>query len=1516
MTQNSYVITSNPDNQSQLEASFGTRARQSNSFGEVTILKKKTVKSSRDELMLWSPAEAGPPKKESRAAGEMRFTELQLGLERSDDHRLQLLLSLSLPWSSVVERRNGGRAKRKQSDLTPPPTSFLHAIELRGLITPLSLSPSSSWLVGGMQADNRLLTNLIKCEKEHHSALLALLVRSHTSLAALSAYASTASPPVAQALRGCIQAFAAADEGLRGYAVALEGWKEELKEVKRVEDELKAVVKDKDILVNRLIKASKQKIPTSSIQAGPSHTSRILTLFIVLFPPHVSTIQLHTHSPRNATHQFEIGPGSERVAGIGNGQAMSGHGDAGHVWRETGEVGLSTLGELSNEDASGTNSMITAPPCFPFDYVPRRVVMFDGRCSMFDVRYSLRFLALSAPPQLPHYNPPRRTFSTHSSGSSSLAPSHSASQQRHSRSQSPFSPAYSHGSRSASPGPGTYHSINGGYQHSHPLPALPERNSWHVEDTPVRRPEPSRRPISLIDPPRAPALHRRPISSHELPPLPDEVRFDIPPPHSIGHDTNEFIPLGRPVSSTDHSGSGDRWADSSSDEGGGEYRVVENEGGVGRTWKMICEDYRGYTAKDQGQGKEKDQADQEDEEVGQSDQPVRRSERGVLGRADDDTVVLAPTPTASARVPEPAPKVISSEPSARAIPSKPSARAIHSDTVPRAVSPRPASPAPASPVVAPRIASPAPRAVSPSPRDAPSAPVPAHRVASPSPVSAPRVASPEPSHIKPTSPVLAPTSTLSAPAPAPASVPQPTMLQIAHAPVPAHELSRPLSPISPVSILRTSSSSAPPGDPRGNDVNPDTFPALRLAAGIQDSSSSLPPSSSSKPIANEVETLSPEGIFQTSQGVAIEEPQAPSTAYNTPRPPPSLLEAAETADSPVPKAASVLGSPKEATPSLLDTPKAPSTVFETPRAPPSVLDTPKAALFSPALHPESVYQTPQAIPSDIPRVPQHETPGMVQPESPRSPKSPKAQLAKPSKPTDVPKSPKAEQTGLITPMATGGSHSKSHMVASASEPLGQDRPRAKSTSKRRTGHSRQTSAVESVRPSVQPRQPSAEERADLAAMLRDSDGSAPHVRFPPPSAPAASPGGTMFVASAPPPRPQPGALYLPSNGGAGGGGRRDRMSDLSSDDDHRPGNLVTVTNVNPRLVAVDNTAPGSPKRNALGRKLTKADKGQTLREQIVPAKAKKAKSRSVDGGGVSRKGSLRSNASDPQGRATLDVARKGAREPASLMAIVEGPGLVLPSELAARRTDSPGPGPRAESPAPGRSHTLAVPAATAVSPATTASPRPVRATSPMPLKSALRNRTPSPLPPRGCPSSSACFGCPPYQRPCSIPTQQHRRILYETGEEDFDSATEGDDDRSDVTASGPSKPTSIPVPASTQVVHSPGAALAAFKDGLQASTSGGSVSTAGPKSANSTRKSVRINPAPPQMSATPTATPGSELDEEPSWTPKEHKASTSSSGAWASRIGEDGKIAAMNRSTRNMSVFEAHWRRARNIWRL
>ncbi|KAJ1304144.1 hypothetical protein OPQ81_008544 [Rhizoctonia solani] len=1393
-----------------------------------------------------------------------------------------------------------------------------------------------------MQADNRLLTNLIKCEKEHHSALLAFLVRSHTSLAALSAYASTASPPVAQALRGCIQSFAAADEGLRGYAAALEGWKEELKEVKRVEDELKAVVKDKDILVNRLIKASKQKIPTSSIQAGPapiptpsSPSSSSLSFSLQTSQPYTYTPTPHATQHINsklaqaqrelqaceshlASKEAELAEVRRSAIAEGMARRCRAMADAGHVWRERGEMGLSALGELSGEDAG-------------------------------------------APPNQ-YYNPPRRTLST--STSSSLAPSHSVSQQ-HRRSQSPFSPTYSH-SRSASPGPGTYHSISGGgYQHSHPLPALPERNSWHVEDSyqegPSRRPEPPRRPLSLIDPPRAPVLHRRPVSSHELPALPDEVTFDIPPPHSIGHETGEFIPLGRPVSSMGHSGSGDRWEDTSSEEGGN-YRVVENDARTRWEEDVDPEILRAVEnmgmvvpprlkksgnevlrntpptppdtvsssspprlpdlqvteatpqkGKGKSKGKKTRRTKRDDEPARASGDSVRRDDA-----QRDDTVALppaiAPTSTRTAPSPEPALKVLP-EP-------------ILSDPIPRTVSRSPVSP------VVPRVVSPAlaPQAGSP--------------VAIPQEVSIARAASPapaDPTPIRLASPILAPTPTLSAPAPEPGTIP------LAHD-VPHDLQPRPVSPSTlddsdSVSrgdrddvIQDQSGHLSSPSSP-SSPVEVETHPPSTI--------SEAPPTVPSCTVEGELATKAPATLLETKPTSLLQTPKAPESVFGTPRAPSTVFD--------TPRAPST----------VFDTPRAPSTVFETPRAPPSVFDTPKAVPTS-VVHspytdsarlgvppaPESVYETPQVIPSDIPRMPQYEVPKspVETPRSPRLevPKSPR--LDTPRSPQ--PETPKLPPTGLMTPMATG-----SNPKPPASEPAaktkrrvvsGDDTPGRKKTTKKKA-HSRQSSMVEPGR-----RQPSAEERADLADRLRDSDTTAPHVRFP-------APGG-MFVPTAPPPRPKPGALYLPSSGttrsdvgparghhfevppspvgrnrsgsvngstsffgrvaglfgrkkqsdgyiSSGGQAWRTRTdanitrnrADDSSEDDTQPRNLVAVTNVNPRLVSVDNNPP-SPKYGAAGRKLTKADKGQALRvgppesptrtrkpsvteEQIVPAKSKKSKSRSVDGGGVSRKGSLRSNASDPHGRAASDVGRKAVKEPSSLMAIVEGPSLVLPSEYVARRTDSPGP--RPDSP-PARSQTLAVPPARAVSPTSTAAPKPVRATSPMPLKSALRNRTPSPLPPTtDAPTRQPNLAIPPSNIPAQSPRNSIAESIYETGEEDFDSATDREDDRSDHTAAGPSQSVTVPVPVVAQPVHSPGAALAAFKDNLQTSTSGGgSVSTAGPRSANSAqRKSVRINPAPPQMSTTPTATPGSELEEEPSWTRKNDKLSTPSSGGWASRIG-------------------------------
>ncbi|KAG8705629.1 hypothetical protein FRC08_001569, partial [Ceratobasidium sp. 394] len=581
-----------------------------------------------------------------------------------------------------------------------------------------------------------------------------------------------------------------------------------------------------------------------------------------------------------------------------------------------------------------------------------------------------------------------------------------------------------------------------------------------------------------------------------------------------------------------------------------------------------------------------------------------------------------------------------------------------------------------------------------------------------------------------------------------------------------------------------------------------------------------------------------------------------------------------------------------------------------------------------------------------------------------------------------------------TPVSAKPKTTKHRMTASAAEPLVRDPSRAKSTSKRRTAggvesagetsgtdrnaRSKSTKKKKSARPA---RGASAEERADLAAMLRDSDASAPHVHFP-----AA---GGMYVATAPPPPKPSGTLFLPSTGGGGSTrsdvgpvranhfdvvppspvtsvhhgrsasgstsffgrvaglfGRKKHSGDTfgssgssawrtrtdahisraqtrddSSSDEHTPGNLVTVTNVTTpagRLAAVDNV-PSSPKRG-LGRRLTKADRGQTLRvgpppespsrtrksssmdreERFEPAspgkktKSKKAQSQSVDGGGLSRKGSLKSTTSEPvraASRASGSDARGRDRGAASLMALVEDPAppaLVLPSTLGARRDDSPV---RSRSP----QSLLSVPPARAVSPTRTAAPKPVRATSPMPLKSAMRNTTPSPMPHVTSPThvvsptspihaasptvaSPTHVSSPTLAAPSPVvapsPRDSLAESVYETGEEDFEDASDGEGVKSDITAA----PLAFkPAPILTPTSH--GTALAAFKDTISAplSDATGSVSTTQP----ARRKSVRINPDPPKMSATPSGTPAMELDEEPRWAPPEQVAG----GGWRTRIG-------------------------------
>ncbi|KAG6893415.1 hypothetical protein C0992_010068, partial [Termitomyces sp. T32_za158] len=86
-------------------------------------------------------------------------------------------------------------------------------------------------------ADSRLLSNLVTHEKDYAKALKTLQSPSH----ALSAYAAACAPPLSNAL----------------LSAALGGAGEALATIKELKDDLSVVVRDREILITRLIKASK-----------------------------------------------------------------------------------------------------------------------------------------------------------------------------------------------------------------------------------------------------------------------------------------------------------------------------------------------------------------------------------------------------------------------------------------------------------------------------------------------------------------------------------------------------------------------------------------------------------------------------------------------------------------------------------------------------------------------------------------------------------------------------------------------------------------------------------------------------------------------------------------------------------------------------------------------------------------------------------------------------------------------------------------------------------------------------------------------------------------------------------------------------------------------------------------------------------------------------------------------------------------------------------------------------------
>ncbi|PPQ69400.1 hypothetical protein CVT25_004632 [Psilocybe cyanescens] len=113
-------------------------------------------------------------------------------------------------------------------------------------------------------ADSRLLTNLLQQEKEYTKQLNQLLDTSNVSLASFGAYAAASPRPASQVIMSVAGSLAAADEALRRYVHGVEEWRDSMRALKDAEDEVGNIMRDREILVTRLIKASKSQKSGSS----------------------------------------------------------------------------------------------------------------------------------------------------------------------------------------------------------------------------------------------------------------------------------------------------------------------------------------------------------------------------------------------------------------------------------------------------------------------------------------------------------------------------------------------------------------------------------------------------------------------------------------------------------------------------------------------------------------------------------------------------------------------------------------------------------------------------------------------------------------------------------------------------------------------------------------------------------------------------------------------------------------------------------------------------------------------------------------------------------------------------------------------------------------------------------------------------------------------------------------------------------------------------------------------------
>lgn len=229
--------------------------------------------------------------------------------------------------------------------------------------------------------DSRLLSNLIAHEKEYTKHLSALFPISHAALASLSAFAaaspsaipSSSSVSLAQTIGTIVDVLSGADDALQLYNQAVDNWRDQLGHLIKLEEDIAAILRDREILVTRLIKISKSskttRDPRSSLvlpSGSTSFTSLPSTNSTLHGSSNTKLLQaqeeLRACENHLATKELELDALRVSIAREGLGARCQALIDCGWAWGEMGKEGLRALQSLN----ACSDGKVPGPPLSSF----------------------------------------------------------------------------------------------------------------------------------------------------------------------------------------------------------------------------------------------------------------------------------------------------------------------------------------------------------------------------------------------------------------------------------------------------------------------------------------------------------------------------------------------------------------------------------------------------------------------------------------------------------------------------------------------------------------------------------------------------------------------------------------------------------------------------------------------------------------------------------------------------------------------------------------------------------------------------------------------------------------------------------------------------------------------------------------------------------------------------------------------------------------------------------------------